>query len=493
MGLNASQAARTVAGRPDRCREGALAAAVERVLGQICRDQLELDPAAPDINEFSIFQTVESSAMQEVVRLAGRDVRANRAIGAMVGMAVADAVGGMFEFVPVGSKGCRFDPKRLRYFGGYNKFQLKPGQWTDDTSMALCLADSLLACSGYDGADVRIRFWNWWNRAYNNAFRHDESRSSSVGLGGNISLSLLTMKAKPPPSPRFEGLGEDAGNGSVMRLAPVPIYFHTNIDLAMRVSAESSYTTHPGPRAAEACAFLGYIIAQAITRPARCWQTAAQFLDSCATSYLTKPWVAAQPALAKLLRSAERPGSKERCWNWRDPMGPFILETIEARGKTYNGYPVTADYFGSYSMDGLALAMHSIYHTRTFMAALTRCVNFLGDADSTGAICGQIAGAFYGVGAIDVRLVDQLRRWDAGEIALRGALLYVLGTQLSDEAQEKARASSKGALPGFATDTTPPRSPALTPTPARAPAGPRPRLPPCSSPPLLPHGRRQSL
>ncbi|CAE7220709.1 unnamed protein product, partial [Symbiodinium sp. CCMP2456] len=124
-------------------------------------------------------------------------------------------------------------------------------------------------------------------------------------------------------------------------------------------------------------------------------------------------------------------GSRERCWNWRDAEGPFLKETLEARGSSYNGYPVSPNYVGAYSLDGLAIAMHSFYHTASFMEALTRCVNFLGDADSTGAICGQMAGAFYGLSAIDARLVSRLRRWDCDEVALRGALLHVLGASAS--------------------------------------------------------------
>merc|ERR1711959_776298 len=113
-------------------------------------------------------------------------------------------------------------------------------------------------------------------------------------------------------------------------------------------------------------------------------------------------------------------------------------ETVEARGDEYNGYPVQKDYFGSYSMDGLAMALHSMYHTTSFMAALARCVNMLGDADSTGAILGQLAGAFYGYDAIDKRLVERLRQWDDGEIALRAALLYAQGTDLSEAVRESA-------------------------------------------------------
>lgn len=419
--------------------------AAQRVASQICRDSLSLSPIAPDIKDFSIFQTVDESDIEDVMRLARLDIRAQRAMGAMVGMAVADSVGCLFEFLPVGALGSSFDAKTLQATGVYNKFRLKPGQWTDDTSMGLCIADSLLVCDGYDGTDTRVRFWNWWNRGYNNTFRRDSERSASVGLGGNISLSLMLMPQSKVVRPRYEGLGEDAGNGSVMRLSPVPIFFHQDIDLAMRVSAESSYTTHPGPSAADACAFLGFVVCKAITRNRR-RMTASQFLDAVASEYLSRPEAQAQPSLLKLLRSSESFGSKEHCWNWKDPKGPYLLETIAARGKFYNGYPVLRDYFGSYSMDGLAIALHSMYHTTSFMGAVTRCINFLGDADSTGAICGQIAGAFYGVDAIDDRLVAKLRRWDDGYIALRGAMLYVLGSEMSEKTRQAAWNCSRNAL-----------------------------------------------
>mmetsp|Transcript_93790 Transcript_93790/g.162313 ORF Transcript_93790/g.162313 Transcript_93790/m.162313 type:complete len:451 (-) Transcript_93790:42-1394(-) len=400
---------------------------------------MEVTADGPSLNEFSIFQAVDATSVEVVMRLASKDVYCTRAMGALVGMAVADAVGGHLEFIPVGQQGSFFNPKTLRVHGEKNKFQLKAGQWTDDSAMGLCLADSLLVRGGYDGADTRIRFWNWWHRGYNNAFRLDESRVKSVGLGGNIGISLISMSQGAMPEPRFHGLGEDAGNGSLMRLAPVPVYYHRDLNLAMRVSAESSYTTHPGASAADACAFLGYLVARAITRKARRRETAAHFLDDSVWMYLQRPETKSQPVLKKLLESCEKPGSQELCWNWRDPRGPFLKETLKNRGRSYKGYRVDADYFGSYSMDGLAIALHSFYHTKTFMEAITRCVNFLGDADSTGAICGQIAGAFYGYDHIDARLVTQLRQWDQGEIALRGALLYVQGSQLSEKEEIKAR------------------------------------------------------
>jgi len=288
-----------------------------------------------------------------------------------------------------------------------------------------------------------VRFWNWWNRGYNNAFRLDESRSSSVGLGGNIGKSLAAIHTAKPPS-RFQADSEDSGNGSIMRLAPVPIFFHKDIDLALRVSAESSLTTHPGSSAADACAFLGFVIVRALTRTPGCEKTAAGFLDECCKAYLQRPAADKQLTLKKLLLGNEPVGSMERCWNWRDPHGPFLSETLAARGRSYNGYPVDSGYFGSYCMDGLAVALHCVYHTTSFMSAITRCVNFLGDADSVGAVCGQIAGAIYGVSAMDERLIAAVETWDAGEIALRAALLYAAGINLPREAAAFVEPSTAG-------------------------------------------------
>lgn len=120
-------------------------------------------------------------------------------------------------------------------------------------------------------------------------------------------------------------------------------------------------------------------------------------------------------------------GALERCRRWRD-RALDIEGTIARRGERYNGYPVLREYFGAYGLDGLALALHAVSRTRSFDEAVVRCANHLGDADSTAAIAGQIAGALYGYSAIDPRLLARLARWDGGETALRGALLYGLGS-----------------------------------------------------------------
>ena len=396
--------------------------------------------------------------------LAGSSHELDRAMGCLTGLAVGDAIGHPLEFLPVASDSgegmsswsltaALLDESKNPYLyprapeersdgkeamqphaPGYtrpaNKFALDAGQWTDDTAMALCLADSLLKCGRLDGSDVRLQFWSWWYCGLNNAFRKDQRRAGSVGLGGNISRSLHSLRPGQTPEPVYAAHTTDSGNGSLMRLAPIALYHLRTRDMAM-VHADarlSSLTTHPGPIAAEACAFLGHLLVAAITRFHPGARGAARaFIVEVADDYEAAlgRTSAAAPGVGevrRLLRATEPEGSPERCWNWRGERLD-IGATMRARGDAYNGYPNSADYFGSYCLDGLAMALHSVAMTDSFDDAIERCVNLLGDADSTGAIAGQIAGAMYGYRAIHPRLRSDLHDWDDGQVALRAALL----------------------------------------------------------------------
>lgn len=161
--------------------------------------------------KFRMLSKINLSHRLSILSSVTTDVKLNRAVGCMVGMAVADALGAPLEFLPVangdGENDSRhfFSLNTMEYSCPSNKFRLKPGQWTDDASMGFCIADSYLANKGeYDGSDIRIRFHLWWNFGYCNAFINDVSRSGSVGLGGNIAMSLDSCRAGVIPSPTFE-------------------------------------------------------------------------------------------------------------------------------------------------------------------------------------------------------------------------------------------------------------------------------------------------
>mmetsp|Transcript_33600 Transcript_33600/g.88246 ORF Transcript_33600/g.88246 Transcript_33600/m.88246 type:complete len:551 (-) Transcript_33600:159-1811(-) len=407
-------------------------------------DMVEFSAVAPCVAD-------RAAAIAIVDAVIAADPRAARAVGAMVGMAVADSVGHFFEFLPVVDQpfksGHGVDISNLKYTGTYNQFMLEEGQWTDDTAMGLCLADSLLASfcrdpatSEFDGSDTRARFHAWWYHGYNNAFAEDTRRGVrvSVGLGGNISKSLRSIPIGSTPDAIFKADGEDAGNGSLMRLAPVPIRYWADPAAARRVAVAQSVTTHPGIIAACCCEFLAFAVQRAIAAAAPIGRAGSdgdevvQWLDETAGAFVTQMDAEGRAGsgwdeLRRLLASAEPDDSKERSWNWR-AKSLDINGTLTRRGAFYNGYPVSPGYYGAFSIDGLAVALFSVRSTKSFNAAVERCVNFLGDADSTGSMVGQLAGAIYGMAAIDRRLVERMLRWDPrATIPLRAALLFAAG------------------------------------------------------------------
>jgi len=130
------------------------------------------------------------------------------------------------------------------------------------------------------------------------------------------------------------------------------------------------------------------------------------------------------------------PSATEANWNWKK-LSLSIHEAISKRsrgpGGTYNGHPVIPTYFGAYCMDGLAMALWGLWHSQSFSGCMLRVINLLGDADTTGAIAGQMAGALYGLRGIascewGSACLQSLKRWDPhAEIAMRAALLYHRG------------------------------------------------------------------
>jgi ADP-ribosylglycohydrolase len=409
-------------------------------------------PGKPPGEAFSAACDAAAGAVREIV---AADAARDRSVGAMAGLCIGDAAGAPLEFIPAEGSAPPFLPdgarrswleaapspgEELQYVGELNRFGLYRGQWTDDGAMSLCLADSLIAWGTYHGGDCRTRYHLWWHFGYNNAFRFDDTPGRrSVGLGGNISKSLdetvrfSGREADEVPA-RFTGTGEDAGNGSLMRLSPVAVRFHADAGLAVAQAMEQSYATHPGADAAACCAFVAFLVCRAIHRDAAARpETAAELVDRVVAEFLA----AAPPAnassagflkLAHVLRCAP-PSKKEAVWNFRDER-LAVEETLRARGRLYNGYPVSAGYFGSYCMDCLAMALWGFYHSASFSECILAVVNLLGDADTTGAVAGQMAGAFYGFSSIEkdplgAAMMRGLRRWDPlREIPLRALLLH---------------------------------------------------------------------
>ncbi len=136
-------------------------------------------------------------------------------------------------------------------------FNLPAGFWTDDTSMALCLADSLLTCHGFDASDQMARYAMW--------FEHGEN--SSTGVCFDIGRAtrkaiMLFLHRGISQSPYNEH--SNSGNGSIMRLAPIAIFYHDNAEQATHYGKLSSITTHSSDACLSACEYLSLILWRAI-------------------------------------------------------------------------------------------------------------------------------------------------------------------------------------------------------------------------------------
>ena len=176
--------------------------------------------------------------------------------GSLLGLAAADAVGTTLEFRPPGS----FTPLSDMVGGG--PFGLEPGQWTDDTSMALCLAASLVECAGFDAADQMRRYVRWRDEGYMS------SNGRCFDIGDTVSDALYRFEQTGDP---FAGSTDpySAGNGSIMRLAPVPLAYGRDPALALERCAASSRTTHGAATAVDACRYFGGLMVGALNGAAK--------------------------------------------------------------------------------------------------------------------------------------------------------------------------------------------------------------------------------
>ena len=325
-------------------------------------------------------------------------------IGSMLGMAIGDAMGARVEFQPLD-----YNYNKVKDMGDEpdGHFRLKPGQWTDDTSMGLCLADSLIENKGnFNPKDIMMRFVLWWECGYNNAFRFDQLRYSkhSVGLGGNISGSLKAFISNNGKYVYTQyGDRYTSGNGSLMRNAAIPICFFRNIEVALDFAEKQSRITHQGDEAAGCCQLLTFIIIQILNG-----KKLKDILNN-----LYKDFKCKYNSVKYLASSMQEGNNQNRNWNWKSDDFKYSLERV-------NRHP---GYIGSYCMDGLAMALHVLYKTNSFESAIIKVVNLRGDADSVGSIVGQIAGAYYGIDSIPKSWIKKINQWDNNEIALRGYIM----------------------------------------------------------------------
>ena len=266
--------------------------------------------------------------------------------GCLLGLAVGDAVGTTLEFKSRGS----YEPISDMVGGG--PFDLNPGEWTDDTSMALCLAASLVEQGGFDAKDQMERYCRWMEEGYMS------SNGRCFDIGNTIADALRRFRDTGDP---FSGSrdAKSAGNGPIMRLAPVPMFYYPDRSLAIEHAAESSRTTHGANECVDACRLFAGVLFRA--------------LDGCDTEEVL------------MADSGTFTGAERIC--------------AIARGE-YRDKEVAMIQGTGYVVDSLEAALWCFMKTDTFEAAILQAANLGDDADTTAAVCGQVAGAYYGIAGI---------------------------------------------------------------------------------------------
>jgi ADP-ribosyl-[dinitrogen reductase] hydrolase len=273
--------------------------------------------------------------------------------GALLGLACGDAVGTTVEFSPRDS----FAPLSDMVGGG--PFGLKAGQWTDDTSMAMCLAESLLAKGGCDPRDQMGRYANWYEWGYWSA----TGRCFDIGMATKAAIQQFLATGEPLAGSTDP---HSAGNGSLMRLAPIALRYGGDETVVQEMAQLSSRTTHGAAECLDACRVLAVALSRAL---------------------------AGQPKQAVLDLGGLRLDS------------PSIQAIAEG---SYSNKRREQIQSSGYVVHSLEAALWCVSRHEDFRAVVLEAANLGDDADTTAAIAGQLAGALWGARAIPAPWLQRL-------------------------------------------------------------------------------------
>lgn len=303
----------------------------------------------------------------------------DRQRGSLIGLAIGDALGAAIEFKPPGTFPAVTGFRR----GGPHG--LGPGEWTDDTSMALALADSITV-AGWNLTDQLDRYIAWWRDGKYSV------NGNCFDIGMTTQVALATFRRDRDPFKSGLAGERSSGNGSIMRLAPVPIRFHRRLedDFAEfnRLAEESSITTHASSQCRSACRYLAAVLAALMRGDER-------------ETVLRADW-----AILSRLRQL-------------DPLDPAI-DTV-ASGN-FREKALSEIRGSGWVVESLEAALWAFASSSSFAEAVLKAVNLGDDADTTGAVCGQLAGAYWGESGIPASWKAELARRDMIESALTDLL-----------------------------------------------------------------------
>lgn len=323
----------------------------------------------------------------------------NKARGSFLGLAIGDALGAPYEFGHT-SDAIREEMHQVRHLhDGSPLFgaNTPKGNWTDDTSMALCLADSLIENNGYDSYDIMEKYTKWLFEGY----RTFHPIGFGVGLQTSDAIVTFTQitKTVAKDSPKTQSIG----NGCIMRLAPIVIANIDNTpDEVLYAAKLSARETHDS------------IGAVAITEL------------MAATLYL-------------LLNGANKENLLENAKNLiKDRESIEFLKSVkDSHNSIHSKKGTELCNLGGYALDCYNIAMWGLMNFDSFLYGMLGVIGLGGDTDTNGAVYGQLAGAFYGYDLIpeewkkDIYLGDEITKL-ADELVKIGKY-KILKTRFEDE------------------------------------------------------------
>ncbi len=303
----------------------------------------------------------------------------DRRRGCFLGLIIGDALGQSIEFRSPGS----FPP--ITTFRGGGPHNLNAGDWTDDTSMALALSHSLK--KGWNLNDQADNYVDWYqNGKYSvNNWCFDIGSTTKQSLERYMENKDAIKSGLTSPSA--------SGNGGIMRLAPVPIkYYNEDAGLVFERAVESSSVTHASEMCKSAAGYMGIALYALLNGTHRDTVLADDWYDRIRQGYPNLPELHSSVAdVARGSYKRKSPPEPEKWWpGFNDGVirgSGFVVESLEA-------------------------ALWAFYNGKDFRDAVLSGINLGEDSDTTGAICGQFAGAFWGESGIPQEWRDGISRMD---------------------------------------------------------------------------------
>lgn len=293
--------------------------------------------------------------------------------GMLVGLAVGDALGANLEFTITNHRDVT--DEKIAYCDG----MWPSGAWTDDTSMALCLGNSLLERDGYDSYDVMEKYQKWMEEGY---CSYDNKPAADVGTQTRAAIMRFETE---PVIDSYNQRSEQAGNGTLMRLASAVIATaHLPIQDSVKLAQVSARETHYSWEAEAGAEVFAAMLRQAM-----------ELADKEEIIHVEK--ISTGEVYDDILQRVLK-GSEKDCQIYLEDLGGYVV-------------------------DALAIAVWGLRNFADFEGGMRAVIKLGGDTDTNGAIYGQLAGAFYGYEAIP-------RDWREG--LLREAEIRDLADKLSE-------------------------------------------------------------